>query len=125
MLKNLLIGLIIATISNAGANDVFPIKKGEPSPIQGVVFTESKANEIRKEILDSDINKVRLESSQERISILQSVIKLREGEVESLRAQNRRVINLNKVNNASNTLYFILGIVVAGASVYGARSLSK
>lgn len=125
MLKNLLIGLILVTSLTSRAEDVVSLQKGQSAPYSGLLFSEARANEIRNQLLDKDIQSVVLESSREKLSIHKQIIELKDEQIELYRKQN---IKLERANQASDTvkmIYFGLGIVLTGAAVYGAGSLSR
>jgi hypothetical protein len=125
MVRILLIFLIIVNSKIGFANESVFIKKGEASPFTGLLFTEERANLLRKELIDSDITRVRLSSEKERSALLRDSIKLRDDEIELLRTQNKLVERQNRNSEAMKYIYFGLGILATGMAVYGAGALSR
>lgn len=125
MLKNLLIGLILATSLTSRAQDAISIQKGQPAPYSGVLFSEDRANSIRKQLVDKDILSVQLSAAEERHILSEQIIKLKDFEIELFRKQNQRLVKASETTEAMKIIYFGLGILATGAAVYGAGALSR
>ena len=111
--------------ATVGANDVIFIEKGKPAPFSGILFMEEKANELRREVLELDKSRIRVEALSKQLQLSETRIELKDEQIELYRLQNKR---LERANNSSNTMQYIwfsLGILVTGAAVYGAGALSK
>lgn len=111
--------------NNAYAQDVISITKGSPAPFSGILFTEQKANDIRKELLEGDKTKVKLEARDEQLKLHKSMLELKSSEIELYRKQNERLERSNKSSDTMNYIWFGLGVFLTGAAVYGAGSLSR
>jgi hypothetical protein len=121
----LLTFLLIAISLNSFSQDVVSIQKGSPAPFTGILFTETKATEIRSELLELDKTKVKLEARDEQLKLHKSIIDLKSTEIELYRKQNERLERTNRTSDTMNYIYFGLGVFLTGAAVYGAGSLSK
>lgn len=126
----MLLAMILSIFSiTAKANDVVSIKKGNPAPFSGLLFTEDKAREVRLELLELDKNRVMLFSKEQQLSIFQNRLELRDEEIELYRTQNKRLIEQNGANKdvgrVERILWFGLGVIVTGAAVYAAGSLAR
>lgn len=120
--------LIFSTTVRAN-EDVVSIEKGKAAPFSGLLFTNKKANEIRREVLELDKTRIMLESRNERLEIFQSRLKLRDEEIELYRRQNERLIKQNNSNKSVGSVermvWFGLGILATAGAVYGAGALSR
>lgn len=125
MLKNLLIGLILVTSLTSRAEDVVSLQKGQLAPFSGVLFSQEKANILRSDLLSKDIQSIELESSKQKLSIHQQIIELKDEQIELYRKQNIKLERANQTSDTVKMIYFGLGIVLTGAAVYGAGSLSR
>jgi hypothetical protein len=125
MVRILLIFLITVNGNIGFADEVVFVKKGEPTPFTGVLFTEHRSNQIRKELIDSDISRVRLSTEEERNRLLRQAIKLRDDEIELLRRKSGLLERQNKQTETMKYIYFGLGILATGMAVYGAGALSR
>lgn len=125
-MKNLLTFLMIFSISlNSWGNDVVFLQEGQMAPYSGVLFPESKANELRGSLLELKIKSIENETIREQRDFYHKVTRIKAEEVESFRVQNQRLVKQNENNDTSKLIYFGLGILVSGLAVYGARGLSK
>jgi len=111
--------------NDAYAQDVVSITKGSPAPFSGILFTEQKANDIRKDLLEGDKTKVKLEARDEQLKLHKTMLELKSSEVELYRKQNERLERSNKSSDTMNYIWFGLGVFLTGAAVYGAGSLSR
>jgi len=125
MVKNLLIFLIILTSLNSRGQDATPISKGEPAPFSGILFTERLANDIRKEVIQGEINKVYLEGERGKHKLSMEIVKLKDVELDLYKEQNKKLVKQNDSNESMKLIYFGLGILVTGAAVYGAGALAR
>jgi hypothetical protein len=121
----LLIGLTVVNNVYGVDNDPVYLSSGERAPFNGILFSESKAQSIRSELLESDKTKLLLETEKNRTIRLGQIIELKDEEIELYHKQNQR---LNKINDRSDTLNYIwfgLGVLATGAAVYGAGALAR
>jgi hypothetical protein len=129
-IKNLLIGLIIVSLTNNGfAQDSIAINKGTPAPFSGILFTKQKSEQIRNELIERDqfkiFNKTLLDNSE----IQQKIIGNQKLQVEILLNQNERLVKQTEkaetMSNWQRATWFGLGIISAGFAVYGASLLVR
>lgn len=119
--------MLLLTFSTiAGANtDVVFINKGSAAPFDGILFTETKAKELRSDILESEKTKILLQSQLQKSNTLQQIIKLKETEIELYRKQNQRLLVDQNISSTLNYVWFGLGVLATGIAVYGAGSLAR
>lgn len=117
--------LLIGTTVGRTAEDVTFIEKGKTAPFSGVLFPEETAKQLRSELLEADKSKLRLESELSKSKNLSSIIELKDTEIESYRTQNQRLLRVKESDETMKYIWFGLGVLVTGAAVYGAGSLSK
>jgi hypothetical protein len=117
--------MISLIASNSWAQDVIYLEKNKPAPYSGVLFPESKAEDLRRQVIDSQIIAVQKEGLAKELDIQQRIVRLKDEEIELYRTQNNTLVKANSSSETLKWVYFGLGIVVTGAAVYGARSLSK
>lgn len=115
--------LIGSTIGNT--EDAIYLEKNKPAPFTGILFTESKANQLRSDLLESDKDKLRLTSEQLKVQNLHSVIQLKDSEIELYAKQNQRLIKAEQTSNTMQYIWFGLGVLATGAAVYGAGALAR
>jgi hypothetical protein len=116
--------LIFSTTVKADSDVVF-VNKNSPAPFDGILFTESKAKDLRRDILESDKTKILLQSQLHKSTMLQQVIELKETEIELYRKQNQRLLVSEQSSNTMQYVWFGLGVLATGIAVYGAGSLAK
>lgn len=111
MLRILLIGLMIVTSFNIGATDVFPLKKNSPAPFTGLLFSDEKANAVRKELIELYALRVQFKANEKQLQLHQQIIKLKSEEIELFRKQNGKLVVANKSAKTMNYIAFGLGIL--------------
>lgn len=127
----MLIGLTIVSLinTNSVAQDAIPITKGTPAPFAGILFTKSKAEQIRKELIERDQFKIFNKTLLENTEIQQKIISNQKDQVDILIKQNTRLVDIAEKsqnrNNWTNAAWFGLGIISAGLAVYGASLLVR
>ena len=128
MLKYL---LIISMISSQPvfADNSINLNKGDSAPYSGVLLDKEKADKIRDELIDKDALVKINESLNKSVIIYRSNEDILNGQKNMLVNQN---IELTKVLNDTRETsswvrvgYFVLGIAVTSAAVYGATRLAK
>ena len=124
-IKNLLLTSLLIFSVTVRSEDVISIKKGEPAPFSGLLFTQEKSETIRRELLELDKLLIRNESLSKQLQLSDTRIELKEEQIESYRLQNRRLEKANNLNSNMQYIWFGLGILVTGAAVYGAGALSR
>lgn len=113
-------------VNNAyGEDDVVYIEKGEKVPYSGVLFPEQLAKQLRRDLLESDKQVLRLENERSKTERLSEVIKLKDAEIELYETQNKRLVRAESASNTMSYIWFGLGILTTGVAVYGAGGLSR
>lgn len=105
--------------------DVLFIEKGSTAPFSGILFTESKAKEIRSDLLESDKLKLQLESQRLTNKNFIELSQLKDAEIELYKKQNQRLLRSEQTSNTMNYIWFGLGILATGVAVYGAGGLAR
>jgi hypothetical protein len=116
--------LIFSTTIKANTDVVF-INKDSPAPFDGILFTESKAKELRADILESEKTKILLQSQRNKSDTLHQIIELKETEIELYRKENKRLLVNQNMSSTLNYVWFGLGVLATGIAVYGAGSLAR
>lgn len=116
--------LIFSTTTKANTDVVF-INKDSPAPFDGILFTESKAKELRQDILESEKTKILLQSQLHKSDTLQQIIQLKETEVELYRKENQRLVVRQNTSDTLTYVWFGLGVLATSLAVYGAGSLAR
>ena len=116
--------LLIFSI-NARTEDTIFLDKGKPAPYSGILFTEEKAQSIRKELLESDKTSLKLESADSKVAGLGQIISLKDTEIELYRKQNQDLLKAEKTSESMRYIWFGLGVLATGMAVYGAGALAK
>lgn len=126
----MLIGLIIvSTINTSLSQDSVPITKGTPAPFSGILLNKSKAEQVRIELIERDQFKIFNQTLLENSDLQNKIINNQKKQVDILLKQNDNLVEKieikEKVSNIEKIVWFGLGIVSAGLSVYGASLLVK
>lgn len=127
-MKKIIIALLFIT-QPALADTAININKGEPAPYSGVLMDKEKAEKVRDELIEKDAL-VKINES-----LNKSVILHRSNE-DILTNQNKMLLNQNieltkTLNDTRETStitkigYFLGGVIITGAAVYGASRLVK
>lgn len=117
--------LIGSIIGNSYGEDTVFISKGQPAPYSGILFTEEKAGDVRKELLESEKTKLILETERNRTTRLGQIIELKDEEIELYQKQNTRLLKANDRSDTMQYIWFGLGVLATGMAVYGAGALSR
>lgn len=120
----MLIGSISVSNEARSEDSVF-ISKGESAPYSGILFTETKAGAIRKELLEGDKTKLLLETEKHRSERLGQIVQLKDEEIELYQTQNNRLLKAKDRSDTMNYIWFGLGVLATGMAVYGAGALSR
>jgi hypothetical protein len=127
-MKYLLIALLIIP-QPVFADAVTNIEKGQPAPYSGVLMDKQKAEKVRDELIEKDAL-VKINES-----LNKSIILHRNNE-DIITNQNKMLLNQNiEVTKALNETretstitkigYFLGGVIITGAAVYGASRLVR
>lgn len=113
---------------NASAQ-VQHITKGTPAPYDGHLFTEAKAREVRKELLEKDGLVIFTKALLENEVRYKQIIRNNNAQVDLLKEQNEKLVK--RAQNTENlplyerVLWFGLGMAVTGLTLYGAAQIVK
>lgn len=121
--------MILLTINPLMANEVVPIEKGQPAPFSGILFPNSKANEVRLKLVEKQY--IEKENASLKRSLELSDLALKSSEEKSklfLEQNDKLAKNLNserEVGTFTKIMYFVLGAGAVGLGVWGAGKLTK
>lgn len=116
--------ILISLLSfNCMAQNVATVKKGEPVPFDGVLFSKDKELEIRKEVLEKDF-------LEKKVNLLEELGRTQEKELEIAnkrtilyREQSKefadREVTSENTSFLKGILYFTAGALLTGALSYG------
>jgi len=121
--------LVCSIFSFVVAADPVYLNKDDKSPYSGLLFTEQKANEIRRELLDKDYLKLQNDSLNRSLDLYKANEALYGQQKQLLLDQNDKLAkSLYQERNLTNwerVGFFVLGITVTGLAIYGASQLAK
>lgn len=131
MIKKILTVMLISltVVNSSFANQAIDVKAGQAAPYDGVLLDKEKANEIKNELIDKDgLTQINLS--------LNKTIELHQKNTDTLNQSNAilmdRNLDLTKELNSSRelstftkVLYFVGGVALTGAAVWGASKLSR
>lgn len=123
--KSLLIFLIAINLNNnfCYAEDAVYLIKDNPAPFSGILISTDKAQELRKNTLELDIQKQVNLSLTRSIDLYKNNELLYDKKIETLTDYNSKLSEaLYKANNGSTVekiVYFGLGAVLTGFASYG------
>lgn len=121
--------LVMMLSFNALAQDVVTIKKGDPAPFDGVLFTKERELALRKDILEKEF-------LEKRVSLLGELGKVQSEELSTanIRITNYRIqvaeyadreVKSESRDFLKNSLYFVAGALITGAIGYGVLKTYK
>lgn len=118
----LLLALLLST--NVLAQDFIPVKKGDPSPVDGYAISRETEKQVRQKVMDLEFKSTQLSQ----LGILKDdQIRLLEAK-SALQADHNKelMVELKSSNNwLKTTGFFLLGGVVATVVAYGASHAVK
>lgn len=117
---SMLIGLLFAFNLSLAAckTPVTYLKVNQPSPCTGYLFTPEMELKVRQDLIEYDYLKKQNEINLKKINNLDEQIKIMD---QIIHTQDKRIIGLNESRKWERSIYFVLGILAAGAAVYVAR----
>lgn len=105
------------------------IEKGTPAPYTGHLFTEQKAREVRKELIEKDQLEVFTKALLENEKRYKQIITNSNEQVSILMHHNEKLVKIAQDLESAPTyekiMWFSLGVVATGFAVYGAAQLVK
>jgi hypothetical protein len=123
-MKYLLTWFLSLTIANSTcyAQNVVHVAKGQACPFTGTLLTDKQAALIAKELTDCDKVKLINQDLQKEVGFYQQNETIYLKEISEVRAQNTSLdtalTKANQNNFWRNALWFGLGFVVSGLTVY-------
>ncbi len=120
--------LLISLISgNVYAEDPTYINKDEKAPYNGLLFSENKAKEIRKELIDKDATEALNVSLKKTNDLYKTTNEIKDSQINILLEQNDKLAKTayeaRKMNNWEKAGYFIGGMIVVGLAIEGVKAL--
>lgn len=116
--------LLLCFTTNLFAQDFFPVKKGDPSPVDGFAISRETEKQVRQKVMDLEFKSTQLTQ----LGVLKDdQIRLLEAK-SSLQADHNKELmgELKSSNNwLKTTGFFLLGGVVATVVAYGAAHAVK
>lgn len=116
-------------IEQLSTKDVTIVKKGTPAPYDGQLFTHTKAESVRKELIEKDQLKIFNKALKETIAIQDKIIDNKSEQVTLLKEQNEKLVKkvdeAGQTSNFEKALWFGLGIAATSLAIYGASSLVR
>lgn len=117
------------TIQCAFADTATNLNRGDPAPYPGVLLDKEKSDKIRDELIEKDALVKINESLNKTVILYRSNEDILSGQKKMLLDQNIELTKvLNDTRETSNWTkigYFVLGMAVTSAAVYGATKLAK
>lgn len=101
------------------------IEKGTPAPYTGHLFTEAKAREVRKELLEKDQLVIFTKALLENEVRYKKIISNQNEQVVILKDHVTKLSDMAETTTTEKVLWFGLGVVATGFAVYGAAQLVK
>lgn len=121
--------IFVFTVQSALANQAVELDKGQPAPYPGTLLDKEKSKEIRDELIEKDGLVKTNESLNKSINLYKSNEEILGKQKDLLLNQN---IELTKVLNDTRSMngwervgFFILGVAITSAAVYGASKLAR
>ena len=126
MLHKLLVALLIFSLTATKSKaDPVEVKQNEKAPFTGLLFSQPKAETIRRELLERDALSEINKTMREVIDVQRTQIKLRGEQLQIQQKDIERLRDTKSISNTERIIWFALGIAATSAAVYGASSLSK
>lgn len=110
-------------------NKVVLIEKGQSAPYSGLLFPKEDANKIRVELLELQTLRLLNESYEKSFDLMQKNNDLFAKKESLLLDQNEKLslalVESRQNNSIQKIIWFSLGILVTGISVYGAKKITQ
>jgi hypothetical protein len=121
--------LVFLLSFSALAKDVTTIKKGDKAPYDGQLFTHTKAESVRKELIEKDQLKIFNQALKDTIAIQDKIIVNKTEQVGLLTEQNEKLVKqveeAGHMSGFEKAMWFGLGIAATSLAIYGASSLVR
>lgn len=126
-MKKLLTYLILVTISSNALADSVVLKKGQEAPFDGVLNDHKTSQKIVLDLEEGDYNKRRVEQYLKIIELQDLALEKRAKQYDILVDQNKilhdRLEKTESNSGYERLIWFGLGVLGTGISVYGAQKL--
>jgi hypothetical protein len=99
------------------------ITKGTPAPYDGHLFTEKKAREVRKELLEKDKLEVFTKALLENEKRHKKIISNQNEQIEILKDHTMKLADMAQMSTGEKIFWFSLGVAATSFAVYGAAQL--
>lgn len=120
---------LFTSVVKAEDNKVVLIEKGQSAPYSGLLFPKEEANKIRVELLELQTLKLLNESYEKSFDLMQKNNDLFAKKESLLLDQNEKLslalVESRQSNSIQKIIWFSLGILVTGISVYGAKKITQ
>lgn len=122
--------LVLAlSIQSAYGGQISDVKKGQPAPHDGVLFDPDEANKVKRDLIDKDTLEKINESYKKSMDLYKSNEEILQDQKKRLMDQNveltRTLNDTRQTSDLTKILYFVLGVTLTGAAVYGASRLNR
>ena len=128
-MKKLILMVTLVSLINANADQAVDLNKGEPAPFNGVLLDKEKSNKIKNELIEKDALAEKNNSLNRSIDLYRKNESIMNEQNDLLLNKNLELTRtLNDARETSSTtkiLYFLGGVILSGAAVYGASKLTK
>jgi hypothetical protein len=137
MIKLLIFSLLLSNLciadtfspTNTPLPDAVPISKGEESPMDGIVISQTKAQQIKNVTDQRDTLQLQNDSLTKSLNIQSNIIQLDQNKVTILLNQDdtlaKRLNESQQLNNWEKAGYFFLGLAVPCIAGYAYKSFAK
>ena len=120
---------LFTSVVKAEDNKVVLIEKGQSAPYSGLLFPKEEANKIRVELLELQTLKLLNESYEKSFDLMQKNNDLFAKKESLLLDQNEKLslalVESRQSSSIQKIIWFSLGILVTGISVYGAKKITQ
>ena len=115
--------IVIVSLNLCHAQDIAPIRQGEPAPFDGYVIDKSMEKKVRQ-IKEDHKKQKELNVKMEELGVIQqSQVTVYKEQLTTLEKDNS---TLRTNNNLSSIVYFGLGVLATSLAAYGAmKTLGK
>jgi hypothetical protein len=117
--------LALTVQSSSFAQEVVELKAGDKAPFTGLLFTPTKAESIRQELITKDELEKTNESLKKTIELQDLNLKLRSEQVTALLEQNDVLIRHKTTSDLEKLGYAALGILGTSLAIFAAARIVK
>lgn len=121
--------IIVLSLNSSVCYGADVILKGNSAPYDGILLTREQALDTRKELIDADTNKALVESYRKSLDLFNVREQNYNTQIDLMVDSNKKLSEQNSSlrNQAdfNKYIYFGLGIIVTGISIYAAKKLTE